>query len=59
MARYIAVDYLRRLGCHEVLVKLAYSIGVIEPVISNVIVDGEKEVNLLETREYNLTPRTV
>jgi S-adenosylmethionine synthetase len=57
MARRIAVDYLRKHKCHEVLVKLAYSIGVAEPVMAIAIVDGEKEINLLKTKEYDLTPQ--
>jgi len=56
MARRIAVDYLRKEKAHEVLVKLAYSIGVAEPVMAIAIIDNKTEVNLLETQEYDLTP---
>lgn len=59
MARRIAVDYLRKLACHEVLVKLAYSIGIAEPVMAIAVIDGEKEINLLETHEYDLTPKGI
>jgi S-adenosylmethionine synthetase len=59
MARRIAVDYLRKHKCHEVLVKLAYSIGVAEPVMAIAIVDNQKEINLLETHEYDLTPQGI
>ena len=59
MARHIAVDYLRAHKCHEVLVKLAYSIGVAEPVMAIAVIDGAKEINLLETNEYDLTPKGI
>lgn len=59
MARRIAVDYLHKLSCHEVLVKVAYSIGVAEPVMAIAVIDGEKEINLLVTHEYDLTPRGI
>ncbi len=56
MARRIAVDYLRKLNCNEVLVKLAYSIGVVQPVMAIAIIDGHKEINLLIDGEYDLSP---
>jgi S-adenosylmethionine synthetase len=73
MARRIAVDFLRKEKCHEVLVKLAYSIGVAEPVMAiaiinpNTVISSEVErssvasrtINLLETKEYDLTPRGI
>jgi len=59
MARRVAVDYLHKLHCHEVLVKLAYSIGVARPVMAIAIIDAQKEINLLETREYDLTPQGI
>jgi S-adenosylmethionine synthetase len=59
MARKIAVDYLRKHKCHEVLVKLAYSIGIAEPVMAISIIDGKNEINLLETQEYDLTPQGI
>ncbi len=59
MARRIAVDYLRKLDCNEVLVKLAYSIGVIQPVMAIAIIDGEQELNLLENKEYDLSPKGI
>lgn len=59
MARRIAVDYLQKHSCHEVLVKIAYSIGVAEPVMAVAIIDGQREVNLLKTGEYDLTPRGI
>lgn len=68
MARRIAVDYLRKYKCHEVLVKLAYSIGIAEPVMAIAIinpsvipsaVEESRTVNLLETHEYDLTPQGI
>jgi len=59
MARRIAIDLLRKHKCHEVLVKLAYSIGVAEPVMAIAILDDQKEINLLETGGYDLTPRGI
>ncbi len=55
MARRIAVDYLRKRGAHEVLVRLAYAIGYAEPLEKTVIVDGEPE----EIEGYDLTPRGI
>ena len=59
MARRIAVDYLGSEKCHEVMVKLAYSIGVAMPVMAIAIIDGAREINLLETRAYDLTPQGI
>jgi S-adenosylmethionine synthetase len=60
MARQIAVDLLRDLNTvqptKEVLVKLAYAIGVAQPVMAIAIVDGvEKNLEILE----KLTPRAI
>ena len=55
MARRIAVDYLRKRGAHEVLVRLAYAIGYAEPLEKTVIVDGKPE----EIEGYDLTPRGI
>jgi S-adenosylmethionine synthetase len=40
MARNIAVNILKAMDSKEVLVKLAYAIGVAEPVMVDIIVDG-------------------
>ena len=40
MARKIAVDYLKKYAAKEVLVKLAYSIGLAEPVMVGPITLG-------------------
>ena len=52
IARKIAVDSLKRYEAKEVFTKLAYSIGVKEPLMAVAIVDG-KEV---EIRDYDLSP---
>ena len=53
MARRIAVDYLRERSAHEVFVRLAYAIGVAEPLEKSIIVDGQHEI-IADT--YDLTP---
>lgn len=56
MARKIAVDYLRqRPNAHEVFVRLAYAIGVAEPLEATVIIDGMPE----EIADYDLAPRGI
>ena len=55
MARKVAVDYLRKLGAHEVLVRLAYAIGHDQPLEKTVIIDGEPE----EIEGYDLSPRGI
>ena len=55
MARKIAVDYLKKRGAHEVLVRLAYAIGKAEPLEQTVIIDGKAE----EIEGYDLTPRGI
>lgn len=59
MARRIAVDYLREHKCREVLVKLAYSIGIAKPVMAIAIIDGKTEINLLNIDKYDLTPKGI
>ena len=55
IARRIAVDYLRKRGAHEVLVRLAYAIGYAEPLEKTVIIDGKAE----EIEGYDLTPNGI
>ena len=55
MARRIAVDYLEKYHAKEVFTKLAYAIGVAEPVMAVAVVDG-KEVPI---EGYDLTPRGI
>jgi len=55
MARKIAVDYLKRHDAKEVFVRLAYAIGVAEPLEASVIIDGRHEV----VSGYDLTPHGI
>lgn len=55
MARKIAVEYLRERDAKEVFVRLAYAIGVAEPLEATVIVDGEIEA----IKGYDLTPHGI
>ncbi len=55
MARKIAVDYLKKREANEVFVRLAYAIGVAEPLEASVIIDGRHEV----VEDYDLTPRGI
>ena len=55
MARRIAVDILKKEKAGEVIVKIAYSIGVAEPVMVTATIDGqEKEVTC-----YDLKPQAI
>jgi len=55
MARKVAVDYLKKRDAKEVFVRLAYAIGVAEPLEASVIIDGVHEV----VTGYDLTPRGI
>lgn len=55
IARRIAVDYLKKRGAKEVLVRLAYAIGYAEPLEKTVVVDGKPE----EIEGYDLTPNGI
>jgi S-adenosylmethionine synthetase len=55
MARKIAVDYLTARGAKEVFVHLAYAIGVAQPVMAVVSVDGKQEM----VEGYDLRPRAI
>lgn len=55
MARKVAVDYLRERSAKEVFVRLAYAIGVAEPLEASVIIDGVHET----VTGYDLTPRGI
>ena len=55
MARRIAVDYLKKREAKEVYVRLAYAIGVAEPLEQTVIIDGKPE----EIEGYDLTPNGI
>ncbi|MEO5949794.1 MAG: methionine adenosyltransferase domain-containing protein [Candidatus Saccharimonas sp.] len=54
-ARKIAVDYLRTRKAHEVTVRIAYAIGVAEPLEATVIIDGQAEA----VDGYDLTPNGI
>lgn len=55
MARKIAVDYVRLRGASEVYVRLAYAIGVADPLEATAVVDGTPE----QVTGYDLTPRGI
>lgn len=55
MARKIAVDYLRVRKAQEVTVRIAYAIGVAEPLEATVIIDGRVET----VDGYDLTPNGI
>lgn len=55
MARRIAVDYLEARGANEVYVHLAYAIGVAEPLMAVVTIDGVQET----ISGYDLRPRAI
>ncbi len=57
MARKIAVDLLKQHQAKEVLVKLAYSIGVAEPVMATAeIIDFNQQKQVAIISGYDLTP---
>lgn len=55
MARKIAVDYLKKRNASEVYVRLAYAIGVAEPLEATVVLDNVVE----KVVEYDLTPNGI
>lgn len=55
MARSIAVDYLRDRGAGEVYAHIAYAIGVAEPLMAVVTIDGVQE----EIKGYDLRPSAI
>ena len=68
MARKIAVDYLRRYGADETIVKIAYSIGIAKPLMATIKVIGptlhnQNDANSWEfdvdPEEYDLTPKGI
>lgn len=54
-ARRIAIDYLRERAAREVFVRIAYAIGVVEPLETTVVVDGVSE----KIVGYDLTPNGI
>ena len=59
MARRIAVDLLERNKAKEVIVKLAYSIGIAEPVMAVAEIDGYRTQINLEKLDGDLSPRNI
>lgn len=55
MARKVAVDYLKQKGAKEVYVHIAYAIGVAEPLMATVTLDGVQE----KISGYDLRPRAI
>ncbi|MBY0538909.1 methionine adenosyltransferase domain-containing protein [Patescibacteria group bacterium] len=55
MARRIAVDYLKKKGAKEVYVHVAYAIGVADPLMAVVTVDGVQE----NISGYDLRPKAI
>lgn len=60
MARKIAVDLLKEYDLQEALVKIAYSIGVVEPIMVTVEAKDKKGRSIeVKTKEYDLTPQGI
>jgi len=55
MGRKIAVDYLKKKGAKEVYVHVAYAIGVADPLMEVVTIDGVQE----KIEGYDLRPRAI
>jgi S-adenosylmethionine synthetase len=55
MARRIAVDYLKARNAKEVYVHIAYAIGVAEPLMAVVTIDGVQE----QINGYDLKPSKI
>lgn len=54
-ARKVAVDYLYKHQADEVFVRIAYAIGIAEPLETTVVVDGEEQA----IEGYDLTPNGI
>lgn len=55
MARRVAVDLLKEKGANVVRTKLAYAIGMAEPLMAVALIDGKEE----KITGYDLTPRGI
>lgn len=55
IARKVAVDLLTKYSASEVIVKIAYAIGIEGPVMHTAIIDG-KELNI---EDYDLSPKGI
>jgi len=58
MARWIALNLLKKHGAKEVLVKLAYVIGKPEPIMMKALIDY-REVQLLGYGDFNCRPQAI
>ena len=56
MARWIALDMLKKLGCKDVMIKLGYVIGKAEPVLFDVFIDGKIDT---VTATYDCRPQAI
>jgi S-adenosylmethionine synthetase len=60
MARKIATDILQLYKAKEVMVKIAYAIGVAEPVMLDIRVDGHDfPLNVEQIGKYRCTPKAI
>ncbi|MEI7792377.1 MAG: methionine adenosyltransferase [Candidatus Berkelbacteria bacterium] len=63
MARKIAKDYVKKYNADNVLVKIAYSIGVAQPVMAKAEVYSAagllQEINILKDFDYDLRPQAI
>jgi len=59
MARRIAVDYLKKYKADDVWVKIAYSIGVAEPLMAEAKIRTGDKTEIILVAEYDLTPKGI
>lgn len=59
MARKIAVDYLKKYKADDVWVKIAYSIGVAEPLMAEAKVLKDGEIEIVKIDDYDLRPQEI
>lgn len=57
MARWVALQLLKKYGAKEVLVKIGYVIGSAEPLIKTAIVDGHEEEVQFDCRPESIIER--
>lgn len=59
MARKIAVDYLKKYDADDVWVKLAYSIGVAQPLMAEARILQQGENRIVKITDYDLRPQAI
>ena len=59
MARKMAVEFLKQSNAKEVFVKLAYAIGIAEPVMVSIVVDGVTIRDGVAEANWDLTPKGI